>query len=88
MFHSVEEIAFPVRERSFAILREIQQDIAPQILDLTAAALKGTGAAVATDQDEGHAADLATLARAWDRHADGGSVAIPATYLESVIRFR
>ena len=57
VFHSVEETAFSVRERSFAILREIQQDIAPQILDLTAAALNGTRAAVASEQAEGHAAD-------------------------------
>jgi ubiquinone/menaquinone biosynthesis C-methylase UbiE len=31
------------------------------------------------------AADLADLATQFDRNADGGSVAIPATYLESVI---
>lgn len=57
VFHSVEEAAFSVRERDFAILRSIQQDIAPQILDLTAAALHGTSAAVTTDQAEGHPAD-------------------------------
>jgi hypothetical protein len=30
------------------------------------------------------AADLADLARRWDRN-DGGSIAIPATYLESIL---
>jgi ubiquinone/menaquinone biosynthesis C-methylase UbiE len=33
-------------------------------------------------------AELTELARQWDRHGDGGSVAIPATYLETVIRLR
>jgi ubiquinone/menaquinone biosynthesis C-methylase UbiE len=33
-------------------------------------------------------ADLAYLARRWDRHADGGSIAIPGEYLESVITLR
>jgi len=33
------------------------------------------------------AADLASLARRWDRN-DGGSIAIPATYLESIITLR
>lgn len=31
------------------------------------------------------AADLADLARRWDTHRDGGSVALPATYLETVL---
>ncbi|MBL7499979.1 class I SAM-dependent methyltransferase [Frankia sp. CNm7] len=34
------------------------------------------------------AADLAALAGDWDRNKDGGSVAIPATYLETVITLR
>lgn len=34
------------------------------------------------------ARDLVDLARRWDRHADGGSVALPATYLETVITLR
>lgn len=34
------------------------------------------------------AAELAALARCHDRHRDGGPVAIPATYLESVITLR
>ena len=34
------------------------------------------------------AADLAALARCHDRHRDGGAVAIPATYLETVITRR
>lgn len=34
------------------------------------------------------AADLADLARRSDRHADGGSIAIPARYLESVLILR
>jgi ubiquinone/menaquinone biosynthesis C-methylase UbiE len=33
-------------------------------------------------------ADLTDLARRWDRNGDGGSVAIPATYLETVISLR
>jgi ubiquinone/menaquinone biosynthesis C-methylase UbiE len=33
-------------------------------------------------------ADLAYLARRWDKHGDGGSIAIPGEYLESVITFR
>jgi ubiquinone/menaquinone biosynthesis C-methylase UbiE len=32
--------------------------------------------------------DLADLARAFDRHRDGGSIAIPARYLESVLTLR
>ena len=31
------------------------------------------------------AADLAQLAKDFDRHRDGGSIAIPATYLETVL---
>ena len=41
--------------------------------------------------DKGRAAlakDLATLARRFDRYGDGGSVALPSTYLESVITLR
>ncbi|MGE5764831.1 MAG: class I SAM-dependent methyltransferase [Mycobacterium leprae] len=34
------------------------------------------------------AADLADLARRWDTHRDGGSVALPATYLETVLTVR
>ena len=34
------------------------------------------------------AADLTDLARRWDRHADGGSIALPATYLETVMTLR
>jgi SAM-dependent methyltransferase len=34
------------------------------------------------------ASDLADLARRFDHHADGGSVAMPATYLETVITLR
>lgn len=34
------------------------------------------------------AADLTDLARRWDTRGDGRSVAIPATYLESVITLR
>ena len=34
------------------------------------------------------AADLADLARRFDRNNDGGSIAIPATYLETVITLR
>jgi ubiquinone/menaquinone biosynthesis C-methylase UbiE len=34
------------------------------------------------------AADLADLARRWDRHGDRGSVALPATYLETVFTLR
>lgn len=34
------------------------------------------------------AADLADLARRWDRHQDGGSVALPSTYLETIISLR
>ena len=34
------------------------------------------------------AADLTALARRWDRCGDGGSVAIPAAYLESVLTLR
>ena len=34
------------------------------------------------------ATDLADLARRWDRHQDGGSVALPATYLETVLTVR
>ncbi|HEY0869140.1 MAG TPA: class I SAM-dependent methyltransferase [Acidothermaceae bacterium] len=34
------------------------------------------------------AADLTDLARKFDRNSDGGSIAIPATYLESVITLR
>jgi hypothetical protein len=34
---------------------------------------------------EALAADLADLARRWDRHGDGGTVALPATYLEAVL---
>jgi ubiquinone/menaquinone biosynthesis C-methylase UbiE len=34
------------------------------------------------------ASDLADLARRFDSHADGGSVAMPATYLETVITLR
>jgi hypothetical protein len=33
-------------------------------------------------------ADLTSLARRCDRHGDGGSVAIPATYLETIITLR
>ena len=33
------------------------------------------------------AADLASLARRWDRN-DGGSIAIPATYLETILTLR
>jgi hypothetical protein len=33
-------------------------------------------------------ADLTSLAGRWDRNGDGGSVAIPATYLETVITLR
>jgi hypothetical protein len=33
-------------------------------------------------------ADLNSLAGRWDRNGDGGSVAIPATYLETVITLR
>ena len=33
-------------------------------------------------------ADLAYLARRWDKHGDGGSIAIPGEYLESVITLR
>jgi ubiquinone/menaquinone biosynthesis C-methylase UbiE len=33
-------------------------------------------------------ADLAYLAQRWDRHADGGSIAIPGEYLETVITLR
>jgi SAM-dependent methyltransferase len=33
-------------------------------------------------------ADLTSLASRWDRNGDGGSVAIPATYLETVITLR
>lgn len=32
--------------------------------------------------------DLAALARRWDRHGDGGSVALPAAYLESILTLR
>ncbi|MDT3444312.1 MULTISPECIES: class I SAM-dependent methyltransferase [unclassified Pseudofrankia] len=32
--------------------------------------------------------DLADLARRWDRHQDGGSVALPSTYLETIISLR
>jgi len=31
------------------------------------------------------AADLAQLAKDFDRHRDGGSIAFPATYLETVL---
>ncbi len=34
------------------------------------------------------AADLAELARQWDSHRDGGSIALPATYLETVFTVR
>lgn len=34
------------------------------------------------------AADLTELARTWDRYGDGGSVALPATYLETVLTVR
>lgn len=34
------------------------------------------------------AADLVSLARRWDRHGGSGSVALPATYLESVLTLR
>jgi ubiquinone/menaquinone biosynthesis C-methylase UbiE len=34
------------------------------------------------------AADLADLARRWDRNGDGGSIAIPASYLETVLTLR
>lgn len=34
------------------------------------------------------ARDLADLARRWDRHRDGGSVALPSTYLETVLTVR
>jgi ubiquinone/menaquinone biosynthesis C-methylase UbiE len=34
------------------------------------------------------ARDLEDLARRWDRHADGGSIALPATYLETVLTLR
>jgi hypothetical protein len=34
------------------------------------------------------AADLVSLARHWDRHDGSGSVALPATYLESVLTLR
>ncbi|GAA2511028.1 class I SAM-dependent methyltransferase [Pilimelia columellifera] len=34
------------------------------------------------------ASELTDLGRRWDRQADGGSVAIPATYLETVITLR
>lgn len=34
------------------------------------------------------AADLADLARRWDRHGDGRGVALPATYLETVLTLR
>ena len=42
----------------------------------------------ALDEDgrQALAADLADLARRYDRHGDGGPVAVPATYLETVIR--
>ena len=33
-------------------------------------------------------ADLTELARTWDRNRDGGSIAVPATYLETVLRLR
>ena len=36
----------------------------------------------------GFAADLTDLGARFDRHRDGGSVAIPATYLESVLTLR
>jgi ubiquinone/menaquinone biosynthesis C-methylase UbiE len=41
--------------------------------------------------DEGQAAlaaDLARLARRWDRNDDGGSIAIPGAYLESILTLR
>ncbi len=41
--------------------------------------------------DDGRAAlahDLTELAREWDRHRDGHGIAIPATYLESVLTLR
>jgi hypothetical protein len=41
--------------------------------------------------DEGRVAladDLARLARRWDRNDDGGSIAIPGTYLESILTLR
>jgi hypothetical protein len=34
------------------------------------------------------AQDLADLAHRFDRHGDGGSIAIPSTYLETVITLR
>jgi hypothetical protein len=34
------------------------------------------------------AADLADLARRFDRNRDGGSIAIPADYLETVLTLR
>ena len=37
---------------------------------------------------EALAADLADLARRSDRNADGGPIAVPATYLETVMRLR
>ena len=42
----------------------------------------------ALDEDgrQALAADLADLARRYDRHGDGGPMAVPATYLETVIR--
>lgn len=42
----------------------------------------------ALDEDgrQALAAELADLARRYDRHGDGGPVAVPATYLETVIR--
>ncbi len=69
VLHSVDEVPFSVQERYFAILRSIQQDITPQILDLTAAALKGARAAVRTEQTEGHPADR-ILERAGELDAD------------------
>ena len=41
--------------------------------------------------DAGRAAltyDLTDLARRWDRHQDGGSIAIPAAYLETVLTIK
>jgi nucleotide-binding universal stress UspA family protein len=58
IFHAVYELPLSNKELYFAMLRSIRQDLAPRVLDLTAAALGGTAARITQHQAEGYPADL------------------------------
>jgi hypothetical protein len=67
----------------YACLSE-QAALAPKPANVTYAEAAALADALDEDGRAELAADLAGLARRWDRN-HGGSIAIPATYLESVL---